>query len=175
MNKVGNWLSMALVFALLVGAIVMGFVEKDTAFPNATPAPGFAFERFAGGKVDSEDLKGRVVMLDFWATWCPPCVEEMPMLVKVAKEYEAKGVTFVAVSHDDPETATAAITKFVESQVPDLRPFAVYGSPVTGARYKVKSLPTLFVIGRDGKIANSLSGEISERRLRSWLDDALAK
>jgi thiol-disulfide isomerase/thioredoxin len=172
-RKASNWISSALVFALVVAAVVMAFLESSDGKAGGGPAPEFSFERFTGGQVTSAELKGRVVMLDFWATWCPPCVEEMPMLVRVAKEYEAKGVTFVAVSHDDPEGREDAVAMFVNHREPGLKPFAAYGDPQTGAKYQVRALPTIYIIDRNGKIVASQTGQVSERKIRSWLDKAL--
>lgn len=64
------------------------------------PAPEFTVTD-ADRTVDLKDLKGKVVVLNFWATWCPPCVEEMPSLVKMQKELKDRGVTVLAVSMDD--------------------------------------------------------------------------
>ncbi len=172
-RKASNWISSALVFALVVAAVVMGFLESSGNMASGGAAPEFSFERFTGGKITSAELKGRVVMLDFWATWCPPCVEEMPMLVRVAQEYEAKGVTFVAVSHDDPDVRVDAVSAFVSHREPGLKAFAAYGDPMTGAKYQVRALPTIYIIDRSGKIVGSQTGQVSERKIRSWLDKAL--
>lgn len=172
-RKVSNWVSGVFIVGLLVASVVMGFLETEGDIANGIPAPAFSFERFTGGQVTSTELKGEVVMLDFWATWCPPCVEEMPMLVKLAKEYESKGVRFVAVSHDDPDSAKDDVTAFINHEVPGLKPFAAYGDPITGAAFKVRALPTIYILDRKGKIIGSQTGQVSERKVRSWLDKAL--
>jgi thiol-disulfide isomerase/thioredoxin len=172
-RKVSNIISGALVVALLVGAVLMGFLETETEMNDGIPAPPFKFERFTGGQITSAEVKGKVVMLDFWATWCPPCVKEMPMLVRVAKEYEAKGVVFVAASQDDSDHAADVVGEFISHDVPGLKPFAVYSDAAVSAMFKVRALPTLYVIDRQGKIIGSQTGEVSERKVRSWLDKAL--
>lgn len=167
--------SLVIVVLLLLGAAAMAVNQlsaSELMKPNVT-APGFAFDRFEGGTVSSEQLKGRVVMLDFWATWCPPCREEMPYLVKVAQEYEARGVSFVAVSHDDPEGARAEIATFARS-VPGLTSFAAFGNEQASEAYLVEALPTLYVIDGKGRVVASHEGLASERSVRRWLDEALA-
>lgn len=172
-SALGNWVTGLLVAGLLIGAVLMGFVETKTAL-DGQPAPQFELTLFTGGQISSEQLKGKVVMLDFWATWCPPCIEEMPWLVKVAKEYESRGVAFVAVSHDDGDTAVEDVTRFIARDVPDLKPYVAYGDPATGARFKVRALPTIFILDKKGQITGSQTGQVSERKVRAWLDEALA-
>ncbi len=58
-------------------------------------APSFTLERYGGGRISLDELRGKVVLLNFWATWCPPCVEEMPSLLKVAREYESQGFVLI--------------------------------------------------------------------------------
>lgn len=169
-----NWLSGALIVALLIGAIVMGFEEMHSGLPDDVPAPAFSFEKLGGGRVTSSELVGKVVILDFWATWCPPCREEMPWLVKLAEEYQSKGVAFVAASDDEAGEAKAAVGIYVD-QLPGLRPYAAFGDPAIGARYKVRALPTIYILDRQGKIVASHTGQTSERSVRRWLDDALER
>ena len=168
--------SMVVVVLLLLGAAGLAInqlSDSQLMKPNVT-APGFAFTRFEGGTVSSDQLKGRVVMLDFWATWCPPCREEMPYLVKVAREYEAKGVSFVAVSHDDPGEARQEIANFART-IPGLSSYAAYGNEQASDAYLVEALPTLYVIDGKGRVVASHQGLASERSVRKWLDEALAQ
>ena len=78
-----------------------------------TPAPDFSLKTLAGQTVRLSDLRGKVVFLNLWATWCPPCREEMPSMVRFYERFRAQGVEIVAVSEDrDPE----AVRKFVKAQ-----------------------------------------------------------
>ncbi|HVG58695.1 MAG TPA: redoxin domain-containing protein, partial [Hyalangium sp.] len=81
----------------LAGLLYLGVMEaqRGKLVPDGAAPPSFQMERYGGGKLALSDLRGKVVMLDFWATWCPPCQEEMPSLVKLAKEYESQGLVFV--------------------------------------------------------------------------------
>lgn len=173
MNK--SWVSNAITLFLVAAVAAVMLLEGfgGNVLPPGTPAPPFDFEKHQGGRVTSEELRGQVVLIDFWATWCGPCRGEMPWLVGLANEYEAKGVRFVAASHDDAEERKAAIDAYTRQNVPGLTRYAVYADPFTGAKYRVDALPTLYVIGRDGKIVAGTRGATSEWRVRRWLNAAL--
>lgn len=164
-----------LVGLLLLGALYLGVKDaQETTVAKGKAAPAFQIETPSKGKLTLEQFKGQVLMIDFWATWCGPCVEEMPWLVKVAQEYEAKGVRFVAVNQDDPEHAFAAVEEFITQRVPGLKPYLAFGNDDMSVSYGVQFLPTLYVVGKDGHVRASASGSVTEARVRQWLDDALA-
>jgi thiol-disulfide isomerase/thioredoxin len=165
----------AVTIFLVVGVIVtVGFNElNDDLLPEGTEAPAFDLERFTGGRVTSAELKGRVVIVDFWATYCAPCRAEMPWLVEVAQEYESKGVTFIAVD-EDPEEAPRLVAQFAKG-VPGLERYVTYGDPFMAGKYRVEALPTLYVIGKDGKVAAKTRGQTHEFRVRRWIKAELEK
>jgi thiol-disulfide isomerase/thioredoxin len=173
-KKKTDRVSAVIVGLLLLGAALMGWqeVEDSRRLPDGSPAPDFTVERFEGGSVTLSALKGHVVLVDFWATWCPPCREEMPYLVKLAKQYEAQGVRLVAVSNDDLDEQREAVGRFVE-RLPELKPYAVFGTPQLGADYLVRVLPTLYVIDRQGHIVASGTGQASEAQIERWIEKAL--
>lgn len=175
-KKKTDRVSAVIVVLLLAGAAVMGWqeVEDSRRLPDDSPAPDFTVERLEGGAVTLSALKGHVVLVDFWATWCPPCREEMPYLVKLAKQYEGQGVRLVAVSNDDLDEQREAVGRFVEG-LPDLKPFAAFGTPELGADYLVRALPTLYVIDRDGHIVASATGQASESQIERWIQKALER
>ena len=175
-EKKTDRLTSALVGLLLVGAVLMGWqeVSNEKLLKEASQAPDFSVEAFAGGQVSLASLKGTVVLVDFWATWCGPCREEMPMLVRVAKEYESRGVRLVAIDRDDLDGQKDAVAEFVGRQ-PQLGPYAVFGTPELAERYLVRALPTLYVVDRQGAIVASEVGTVSEGQLRRWIEKALAR
>lgn len=94
------------------------------------------------------------------------------MLVKVAKEFEERGVAFLAIDADDLDEQREAVGAFV-ARLPELAPYAVYGTPQVGHAYQVKGLPTLYVLDRRGAVVAGETGQVSERQLKRWIDDAL--
>jgi thiol-disulfide isomerase/thioredoxin len=140
--------------------------EREAAGP---PPPDFALPRLLGGTVRLSELRGKVVVIDFWATWCPPCRAEMPWLVSMAKRLESKGVAFVAISEDDPPDNVSLVTDFA-SQVPGLERFAVLGDPDIESRYGVNSLPTLFIVDRQGRLVTSMVGSAEEAKVSAFVE-----
>jgi peroxiredoxin len=116
--------------------------------------PAFTLKDIAGSDVSLSDFEGKVVVLDLWATWCPPCRQEIPVLVELYEEFEDQGLVVVGVGMD-------------EGGADVLRPFAeankmtypvLVGDKAVGEAYKVTSIPTTFVIGRDGAIVSKHVG-----------------
>jgi thiol-disulfide isomerase/thioredoxin len=136
-------------------------------------APSFTLEKYGGGRISLDELRGKVVLINFWATWCPPCVEEMPTLVKVAREYESQGLVLLAVNKDEAESAKAAVGVFVANRIPDLASHVVFADARMATNYRVQSLPTSYFIGRDGMVLDAQSGYLQERSLRKKIESAL--
>ncbi|MBM4783641.1 MAG: TlpA family protein disulfide reductase [Archangiaceae bacterium] len=164
--------------ALLGGAAialgVAGFfaAQPKTTTPTAAQGPmvpGFDLPRLQGGSVKLSDLRGKIVVIDFWATWCPPCRAEMPWLVAMAKKYESRGVVFVAISEDDPPGQVPLVTEF-SREVPGLERFAVLGDPEIESQYGVTSLPTLFIVDREGRLVQRLQGAAEESKVVALID-----
>jgi thiol-disulfide isomerase/thioredoxin len=159
----------------LAGLLYLGVMEaqRSKLVPDGAAPPAFQMERYGGGKLALSDLRGKVVMLDFWATWCPPCQEEMPSLVKLAKEYESQGLVFVAASRDDDDVKEELVTQFVNRNLPDLAPYAVYANDEMAMAFKVEALPTLYFLDREGKVTDAVRGMMSEPAIRRRIENAL--
>ncbi|GHG92906.1 TlpA disulfide reductase family protein [Comamonas sp. JC664] len=159
----------------LGGVVYLGVLEAQRAklVPDGASAPSMEMPRHGGGTLKLDDLKGQVVMLDFWATWCPPCREEMPALVKLAKEYEPQGLVFVAASRDDGDRAPKLVDAFMRNHLPDLAPYVVYADDNMARAFQVTALPTLYFLDRDGKVIDAQRGSLSEDAIRRRIDRAL--
>jgi len=159
----------------LAGLVYLGVMEaqRGKLAPEGVAAPSFQLERYSGGKLALSDLRGKVVMLDFWATWCPPCQEEMPSLVKLAKEYEAQGLVFVAASRDDDDVKEELVRQFLERHLPELEPYVVYANDEVAMAFRVEALPTLYFLDREGKVTDAVRGMLSESALRRRIENAL--
>jgi thiol-disulfide isomerase/thioredoxin len=159
---------------LLVGAVLMGWQEvvNQDVLPPHSVAPPFHAERIDSPAIDLASLKGKVVVVNFWATWCPPCREELPYLISTVKEFEPKGVVLVAMNRDDRPGQREVVTSFLAT-FPQLYPYTALGSPEDAERYQVKALPSVYVIDREGKLSASFQGQASESQLRRWIQAAL--
>lgn len=170
----GRWVAMGLVLLGIAGIVYTGITEVRRLAPVAENAlaPPFRMARWAGGEVSRDDLKGKVVMLDFWATWCGPCAEEMPSLLKLSREYADKGVVFVAASRDDPATWKVDVGLFADRVGKELTEHVTLADEATSAQFRIEVLPTLFFIGPSGRIIESYSGYAPESELRRRIERA---
>lgn len=126
--------------------------------PNETPpaAPDVAFTDTAGHRLSLADFRGKVVLLNFWATWCVPCVEEMPSLDRLQAELGGDRFTVVPVSID--RQGLEVVKPFLAKT--EIRNLAVYLDPAGASMraFGVRGLPTTFVIDRDGRNVGRLEG-----------------
>lgn len=142
---------MITVLAGIVAGGAAGCKKKDQ---QATPmAPAFAETTLDGQKISVDQLKGKVVLLDFFATWCPPCQASVPHLVDLNKKYGGDGLVVVGLSVDDD---TEALKKFVADRKIDY-PIAVAGDE-TKTAYGIRSIPHMFILNRKGEIVETHLG-----------------
>src|SRR5499427_1185436 len=121
----------------------------DTLDPAGKPAPDFTLQTLGGKNVTLSSLRGKAVLLNFWATWCGPCKIEMPWFVELQKEYGAQGLQIVGVAMDD--SSKEDIAKFVKEMGVNY-PILIGKENVGNDYGGVNVLPTTLFIDRDGKI-----------------------
>lgn len=141
-------------------------VELDV---DSEPAPEFTVALYGGGELSSADLHGQVVMLDFWASWCPPCREEAPVLAQVYEEYRGRGVEFVGFNLWD----NAGDAELFLQQQGHEYPNGVDDEGKIAISYGVRGIPEKFFLTRDGRIARKFSGPMTADLLRQILDTLL--
>lgn len=112
------------------------------------PAPAFSGDAFDGKPLSLESLRGRVVVLDFWATWCVPCVKALPEVQKISEKYADKQVTVVGINQDN-KAAEAKVKKFIADKKLTFRQFPDIGLKI-GKSYKVAAIPCTIVIDAKG-------------------------
>jgi len=136
----------------------------------AVEAPTVSFASLDGVPRDLSSLKGQVVLVNFWATWCPPCRAEMPGFEKVYAAKHADGFTVIGVSMD--EAPPAQVQSFIEDH--DITyPIAMATADVVSAFGNVNSYPTSFLIDRAGRIRYTVQGIFAEVTLRAAVDRLL--
>lgn len=163
------------VFALAAGLLVISARAADDASGlEGQAAPDVVLKTLDDKDVKLSDMKGKVVVMDFWATWCPPCRKSLPNIQKISadKELAEKGLVVWAVN------AREGKDKVTQYMTQNNFTFTVPMDPgASMAAYKVKGIPTTVVVGRDGKIAKvfvGFGGEASEKALHDAIKTALA-
>ncbi|MFF3615970.1 TlpA family protein disulfide reductase [Streptomyces sp. NPDC002580] len=140
-------------------------------------APDLSGPTVDGKQLDVADYKGKVVVLNVWGSWCPPCRAEAPNFVKVAKETAGQGVQFVGINTRDADTAPA---KAFEKEKGVTYPSLYDPTGKLMLRFKKgtlnpQTIPSTLIIDRDGKIAARTLQALSEDKLREMLDPVLAE
>ena len=156
---------------VLVALLAFGMTKDPGEIPSPLPgkaAPSFALQVLdQADKVDLAALRGEVVVLNFWASWCLNCRQEHSALSRVAKMYEGKGVRFYGVIYNDsPENATRWIAEMGGQSYPAL----VDDKARTAIDYGLYGVPETFFISKDGRVAYKQIGPANEEVLVEWIE-----
>lgn len=156
---------------ILVAAAVLGVLSGNLVpwggGGTGAPAPSFSGMSLDGEAIDLAELRGRVVVVDFWATWCPPCVEKLPEMVAMAEEYADDGVQFLGVSADSNESD---VRRFLDRNPINFPVIFEGARPILNA-YGVSAIPTVVVIDREGNSIHRSHGN----GVRDAIERALAQ
>lgn len=154
-----------LLIAALVVVAAVGFSVLERNFRSGqlhSPvehaiAPDFSLPQITGGTLTLSSYRGKVVLLDFWATWCDPCREEIPHFVELQKQYGYRGLQIIGVSMDDGPEPVRDFYKHFQMNYP-----VVMGNAKIGELYGgVLGLPIAILVGRDGRIYTKHIGATS--------------
>jgi peroxiredoxin len=155
------WMMLAAV-VVVAGYLVFGRGESQAsnairpslpASAMAGMAPSFTLTNLDGKAVSLADFRGKVVVLDFWATWCPPCKREIPDFVDLQKTYGSRGVQIIGIALDEPEKVRA----FARQN--GMKYPVLLGSDEIALRYGgIEGIPTTFILDKSGKIVNRFEG-----------------
>jgi thiol-disulfide isomerase/thioredoxin len=147
-------------------------LKSLATFQKGSPSYNFAYEDISGKKVSMNDLKGKVVLIDVWATWCGPCKVELPHLKKLEEEYKDKDVTFVSVSVDVEKDKEKWKKMVAKDQLGGIQLFASGWSEIA-KYYDITGIPRFMVFDKEGKIVSSDSPRPSQPELKTMLDETL--
>lgn len=170
---------LAIIFLLVVSLAsayaVRKYNQRDAVFDlkqTGKQAPEFSLPNTEGGQLKLSDYKGKLVLLNFWASWCPPCRAEIPGFIEVQNKYKDKGFTFIGVAIEDKEAADS-YAKEIGINYPisyglenSLEVASKYGNPDGGLPYSV-------LISADQKILSVHAGFLSEDKLKEIIDKNL--
>lgn len=174
MRPVTRYVAVVLVVLALVAAFFTwrhGQVAAEERPEVGYAAPNFTLVGLDGKEVRLADLKGKPVFLNFWATWCPPCREEMPAIQKLFTIY-GKDVAFLTVNMTVTERSTKNIEDFLRQNGYTL-PVVLDKSGDVATKYLVRAIPTSFFVDRKGIIREKVVGSMNEETMREYLKEIL--
>lgn len=154
--------ALVLALCLSLAACTVPGSEKETisAVVPGGMAPNFTAKDLSGNSVSLSGLSGRIVVLEFWATWCPPCRSSVPELIALQDKYRDRNVTVLAVSVDEGRNLSAKVQDFTKEN--KINYTVLLGTEAITRAYKVKNIPVLFVIDKTGKIAGQHVGALDD-------------
>jgi peroxiredoxin len=161
------WIKPAVIGAAVLAIAGIGFAT----FSQQQQAPDVTFIAINGQKISTQDLRGKVVMINFWATSCATCVKEMPQMVETYNKFKQDGLEFVAVamSYDPPNY----VLNYAETRKLPFKVALDSGGDLARQFGDVNMTPTTFVIGKDGKILKRYLGEPDFASLHALLQKSL--
>ncbi len=140
-------------------------IEKFLLLNIGEDAPNFTATSLDGKTIDLAKLRGKVVLIDFWATWCTPCIADMPAIRRVYDEYKSRGFVVIGVSLDDEPSVVRRFAKSKKIPWP-LCALGPQGKNPIAKAYSVEGIPATFLIGPDGKVvATQIRGRALKRKL----------
>lgn len=154
LKRILGWVAAASILVALLGMIAVKLIQVQQGQVSSGSAPDFTFNTFDGKQISLQTLRGKVVVLNFWASWCKPCEEEAADLEAFHKAYKDKGVVMLGADYVDTEKeALAYIKKFniTYPMGPDL------GTKMSQA-YRIKGVPETFVIDKQGQLIKVIVG-----------------
>ncbi len=165
--KRNGWILGLLAIAVVIMITIPRFVKHRpttglSANGKGQQAPDFVLKDISGKRVKLSDFRGKAVVLNFWATWCPPCKTEIPWFEDLADKYRSQGLEVIGVALDD--SSDEDIAKFAREMKMNYP--VLLGKEETSDLYGgVEMLPTTFYIDRNGKITDHVLGLVSRKEI----------
>ena len=151
-------------------SVTNGVEVPIRAVQQGEPAPAIELPTMAGEHFSLEALRGQHVVLNFWASWCPPCRKEMPAMQRYAQTYAKKhNVEVVAVNLHAREQNEARVQSFIEQYALTL-PLPIDEHGTVEEQYRILTIPTTFIIDTEGRVQYEIQGEMNEQMLIDYVE-----
>ena len=162
-SKKGNWIKMAIALIALIAAVI-GYLSLSTK----SPAPDVTFTSITGEKITTQSLRGKVVMVNFWATWCPPCIEELPLIDAFYVANQSKSLQVLGLAVDQP----SMVRRYL-GQKPLNFPIGLAGYSGTALGQSLGNqqnvLPYSLLFDANGMLLKQKAGKLEQSDLDAWL------
>lgn len=149
-------------------------LEAELEVKDSGAAPDFTYPDTEGKMVSLSDFKGKVVLIDVWATWCGPCQAQMPYLLQLEEELKDSGIVFIGVSVDEDKNKDKWLQMVKDKGLKGVQLFASGWSKIT-KDYEIKGIPRFIVVGKDGKLVARQAPVPSDPALKQLLLETLKK